>query len=340
VPVTKIHWRRAIHSIVAGDGLAHLHPRSKHGGMADIHGEHNGWFRHRNVVGVAAGPKFKEGKYVGPALQVFVRRKLRKRFIDKRHHIPEAIDGRPLGIRSKLKTDVVAVGKPRAQSLIVVDRPALPGYNIGDRSGASGTLGCLVRDRQSDELLGLSCAHVLAPGGASPGASIYVPSFFEAEQSQVLGQAKIGKLASVASIGFDPADGATNVDAATFAPGDEDDVSAVIATLGHEPQGVRSSVNAGLAVRKVGAMSGETHGVVQSTSATVKMRLADSNGTVSEAIFIDQISVTSFTDDGDSGALVLDDACMAVGLHFWAAQGLSVCQPIQRVLDALDCDLA
>jgi hypothetical protein len=308
--------------------------------MADIHGAHGGWFRQVNVVGIAAGYKVRRGKRAGDALQVFVRRKLPLESLAEELHIPKTVDGRPLGIRGKLTTDVVAVGNPRRQSLIVVDRPARPGYNVGDESGASGTIGCMVRDQQTNQLLGLSCAHVLAPGSAAAGALIYVPSYYEAEQSQVLGQAEIGTLGTVAQIGFTPADGATNVDAATFVPNDPATVSTVIATLDHKPQGIRSSVPVGLAVRKVGAISGETHGVVQTTTATVKMDIADAAGTVSEALFVDQIGVTSFTSDGDSGALVIDDSCKAVGLHFWAANGLSVCQPIQRVLDSLDCRLA
>jgi hypothetical protein len=308
--------------------------------MADLHATHRGWFAQENVVGIAAGLKIRKGSRAGPALQVFVRRKRPLSSLDEEAHIPKTVDGRPLGIRGKLATDVVAVGNPRRQSLIVVDRPARPGYNIGDESGASGTIGCMVRDRQTKQLLGLSCAHVLAPGAATPGASIYVPSYVEAEQSQVLGQAEIGTLGAVAPIGFAPADGATNVDAATFVPNDPSTVSSIIATLDHKPQGVRPSVPVGLSVRKVGAFSGETHGVVQTTTATVKMDIADATGTVSEALFIDQIGITSFTQDGDSGSLVLDGSCMAVGLHFWAANGLSVCQPIQRVLDSLNCRLA
>jgi hypothetical protein len=308
--------------------------------MADIHGTNGAWFRQENVVGIAAGHKIRRGKRAGQAIQVFVRRKLPLDFLADDRHIPKAVDGRPLGIRGKLATDVVAVGTPRKQSLIVVDRPARPGYNVGDESGASGTIGCMVRDLQTNQLLGLSCAHVLAPGAATPGALIYVPSYFEAEQSQVLGLAEIGTLGSVAPIGFTPADGATNVDAATFVPNDPGTVSTVIATLDHKPQGIRSNVPVGLSVRKVGAISGETHGVVQTTIATVKMDIADAAGTVSEALFIDQIGVSNFTHDGDSGSLVLDDSCMAVGLHFWAANGLSVCQPIERVLDSLSCKLA
>jgi hypothetical protein len=339
-PVTKPQWRRAIHAIVAGADLAHLHPPSKAEGMAHVHELHGPWFRQANVVGLGAGRQLRRGKHAGPALRVFVRRKFPLDHLDPNELIPKVIDGRPLGVDGDLILDVQAVGSPRAQSLIVVNRPALPGYNVGDGSGASGTIGCVVKDRTSGALLGLSCAHVLAAAGPAAGAPIYVPSYGEAQQSGVLGQAQIGTLGSVARVGFAPADGSTNVDAATFLPADPTSLSALIATLGQRPKGLRTSVATGLSVRKVGAISGDTHGVVQTTTACVKMTLADATGVTNEAIFLDQIGVSSFTDDGDSGALVLDDSYFAVGLHFWAANGLSVCQPIQRVLDSLGCNLA
>jgi hypothetical protein len=55
--------------------------------------------------------------------------------------------------------------------------------------------------------------------------------------------------------------------------------------------------------------------------------------------FPDVIGVSRFTDAGDSGALVLDEEGAAVGQHFGSFDGMSVCMPIQRVLDAVGCEL-
>lgn len=339
-PVKKAEWRRAIHSIVGGSAFSQLHPRARHAGMAELHDEHGAWFRQSNVVGIGLGQKLRRGVFAGRALQVFVRRKRPLSTLEPSLQVPGEIDGRPLGIQAKLPVDVREVGEQRTESFMVVSRPALPGYNVGDESGASGTIGCVVRDRVSGALLGLSCAHVLAPDGAARGATIYVPSLSEAEDRGVLGEAEMGTLARVAPMGFTLADGATNVDAATFAPTRPDDLSARVATLGTKPAGVRRTVAEGVRVRKIGSISGETHGTVQTTVCTVKMPVSDASGMTREALFLDQIGVTRFTDAGDSGALVLDESNRAVGLHFFATDALSVCQPVQRVLDALECDLA
>jgi hypothetical protein len=338
--LTRAHWRRAVHSIVGGGALADLHPRSSHAGMAELYAQHGPWFRQPNVVGLGVGAKITKGARGERALQVFVRRKRLDSAVNTLVPIPDHVDGRPLGFKGSLPTDVCGVGDPRSQSLVVVARPALPGYDIGDQSGVSGTIGCAVRDRTTNAVLGLSCAHVLATGGPAPGGLIYVPSFDEAQDMGVVGEAEIGTVTAVANIGFATEDAARNVDAATFAPTEPNSFAASIATLGKKPSGVRTVVTLGLNVRKVGAASGDTHGVVQTIDASVKMMVPDATGSTNEALFIDQIGITSFTQDGDSGALVLDHLFRAVGLHFWAADGISVCQPIQRVLDALGCDLA
>jgi hypothetical protein len=56
--------------------------------------------------------------------------------------------------------------------------------------------------------------------------------------------------------------------------------------------------------------------------------------------FADQIGITRFTAPGDSGSLVLEDGTdLAIGLHIGSTDTLSVCTPIDKVLDAVDCDL-
>lgn len=337
--LTRAHWRRAIHAIVAGTELAHLHPRANHAGIAELFAQHQAWFSDANVVGIGVGRKVKAGQPGGQALQVFVRKKLARDALADGILIPPELDGRAVGYAGMLATDVCGVGQPRRQSFIVFARPALPGYNVGDAAGASGTIGCVVRDRATGERLGLSCAHVLASVDRTPGASIFAPCLAEAQAAGVLGQAQIGTLSRVAPIGFSAADCATNVDAATFAPDNAANLSPAIALLG-QPVGVRPSVSEGLNVRKVGAISGDTRGIVKCVLTTVKMDVLDAQGTWRQALFSDQIGISRFTDDGDSGALVLDEWNQAVGLHFWVADSLSVCQPIQRVLDALGCDLA
>lgn len=50
------------------------------------------------------------------------------------------------------------------------------GISIGHGCGTAGTLGGFVWDAETDEVLGLTCAHIAAPPGAEVGDAIYQPS--------------------------------------------------------------------------------------------------------------------------------------------------------------------
>jgi hypothetical protein len=47
-------------------------------------------------------------------------------------------------------------------------------------------------------------------------------------------------------------------------------------------------------------------------------------------LFADQIGISTISDEGDSGALVLDEAAAAAGLHIGSYNGTSICTPIRR----------
>jgi hypothetical protein len=51
----------------------------------------------------------------------------------------------------------------------------ISGISIGHKNVTAGTLGAFVWDIQTDELLGLTCAHIAAPPGAVVGDPIYQP---------------------------------------------------------------------------------------------------------------------------------------------------------------------
>jgi hypothetical protein len=51
----------------------------------------------------------------------------------------------------------------------------ISGISIGHRSATAGTLGTFVWDKETGEILCLTCAHIAAPPGAMPGDPIFQP---------------------------------------------------------------------------------------------------------------------------------------------------------------------
>jgi len=146
----------------------------------------------------------------------------------------------------------------------------------------------------------------------------------------------IGQQISLNGIGEDAAN---NVDAATFVPDVASALSAVVALLGIRPKTIRDNVTLDLPVRKVGFKTGLTFGKVQALNLLASMPYPGEDGP-QDVWFADQIGISTFTDEGDSGALVLDEAGAAVGLHIGSFNGMSICTPIRRVLAAVGCKLA
>lgn len=90
-------------------------------------------------------------------------------------------------------------------------------------------------------------------------------------------------------------------------------------------------------VVKVGRTTNRTVGEVRDVHFRF---LLDYGDDVGEVGFTDQVLCTRYTQPGDSGSLVIDQASgKAVGLHFAGANGGSVFNPIADVLDALRISL-
>jgi hypothetical protein len=327
------HLKRAVQAI----GLVFPQEDRIHAAHLKRFGEaQQRWWRHDNVVGVCIARKRRNGRLEKTyCLQVLVRKKTRR--VADKYCVPEELTSRAFA--KPLKTDVRAVGDVRLESLVTEQRPAHPGFDVGNRLGGSGTLTCVVKNQQG-ERLGLSCAHVLAPDGPTsigngPAGTVLCPSLDSAKALGVLAAARLGLLTQVRMPSFDPAAAATNLDAALFAPNDPTALDRVVADINVAPTGINDNVTHGLKVHKVGAVSGETQGSVQATGLLIKIPYGND-----EATFANHIAISSFTQPGDSGALVLDEQNQAVGLHLGSANGLSICTPIRRVLDAFGCQFA
>ena len=116
----------------------------------------NRLFPLRNVVGVGLGYKETGRENTGElSVVVLVSRKEHHRDLGPDDTIPRTIDAVP--------TDVVEIGEVK----FLVERtgklrPAKPGISIGHQQITAGTLGALVRDNDTGEVLILSNNHVLA----------------------------------------------------------------------------------------------------------------------------------------------------------------------------------
>jgi hypothetical protein len=90
--------------------------------------------------------------------------------------------------------------------------------------------------------------------------------------------------------------------------------------------------NVGDTVRKSGATSGLTTGVIVSTYATIRVK--EDGGT---AIFVGQLQLSPMIDFGDSGSLIwLQNSLTVIGLAFSRDDTYSYANHISRVLDFLN----
>jgi hypothetical protein len=308
--------------------------------VKDVHQEHARWWKQRNVVGLGIGHKLKAGRRRGLALVVFVRRKLDRERVSRDRMVPSELGGSPLGIRGSIPVDVRKAGPARVEALIDVNRPARPGYSVGNRVGGSGTIGCVVRDRATSARVGLTCAHVLAPLPTSqPGDHVLVPSLADAQANQVLSRARIGVVDRILAPGFDDSDIPTNLDLATFRPFSASALNPAIAILAKRPAGIAAGTPVGLAVQKVGASSEVTTGQVRFVHVVFWIGYPTPAGGEVQAGFQNVIGISHFSDPGDSGSLVLTEDRKAVGIVLGSTPEFTICLPIQRALDALGCDL-
>jgi hypothetical protein len=243
-------------------------------------------------------------------------------------------------------TDVVAA---RFNSLEFTSRmrPAKSGISIGHRDITAGTLGGLVRDRESGDTVILSNNHVL--GNSNDGAegdAILQPGpadggTFPADH--------IARLTRFVEIDFIP--GSENlVDAAIATQLRAGDVLWNTVEVGPgTPAATRdlSESDLGLPVHKSGRTTEHTQGFVQALFGTIQVKY----DMFKKATFVDQIIVSQpagapdFSNGGDSGSLVYDLENACVGLLFAGSAGTedqpgtTILNPIHHVLRLLEVDL-
>ncbi|MCY1322238.1 hypothetical protein D9M68_472490 [compost metagenome] len=216
-------------------------------------------------------------------------------------------------------------------------RPAQPGCSTGfadadPLNSLAGTFGGLVADSLGRYIL--SNNHVLADQNRQPfGTAVFEPSPFDA------GNPTKDKIAELE--GFVPLD--------TLQPNYVDGAIARllkrqlaipdILAIG-PPVGAKSAA-LNTIVEKFGRTTGYTTGYVDSASTDLKVPY--DIGTI---LFHDQIAIKSidalpFSEEGDSGALILEQTTgMAIGLLFAGTSTISFANHIADVLDSFGVELA
>jgi S1-C subfamily serine protease len=274
-------------------------------------------FAKANVLGVGIGEKVTAGRPTGKVcLKVYVEKKLPASKLSSKNLVPPKI-GRVL-------TDVEEVGKIRAFSNTLRERPAKGGSSIGHFKITAGTLGCLVTDKKTKKKLILSNNHVLADSNrAKIGDPILQPGKYDGGK---LGPDTFAKLLRFEKIQFR---GKPNhVDCALAEPLKAGSVSSEIIEIG-TPKGTVVAKR-GMSLQKSGRTTGYTLGKVKDTDASIKV---DYDGQT--ALFVKQILTTAMSQGGDSGSLVLNEKKQATGLLFAGSEAVTICNPIGKVLETL-----
>lgn len=292
-----------------------------------------------NLIGMGIGVKNEVGNPDDETcIKFYVREKRPVTEIDSA--VPEHLELPGLGV---FLTDVEEIGKLVLDTLNGRVRPALGGYSIGHSAVKGGSVGCLVSDRnEPDQVFVLSNSHVLAKSGtAKLGDSVLQPS------SRDGGTAKdmIANLAKWVPFDFS-AMFVNKVDAAIAGPVTNAEFLSEIALLNLRPAGLRSSVQIGTRIQKVGRTTRHTFGTVKDIDFRTEIAYPKPGGGIGRARFTDQVLCTRYSASGDSGALVLDEEGLAVGLHVGGTRrrlmpwrSTSFFSPISFVLDELDVDL-
>jgi hypothetical protein len=308
-----------------------------------------------NVVGVASGVKWSDGKPTGkPAVIVLVSQKLEESQIDSAEMVPKEIDG--------VQTDVLSIGFPYAGECVSVDagiqtlakkaRPAKGGYSVGHYKITAGTISTGVYDilpggTASPPAHGLgippksyilSNNHVLANcNDASIGDPILQPGPYDGGTNPA---DLIGNLSRFIPLTFEPptprAQHNNLIDAA-LAEVQFHDIDREIYWSG-EVRGWRkkSMVPVGTLVKKTGRTTNLTTGRIVAINATVDVGY----GGGKTARFKDQFIATGMSAGGDSGSLVTTLDNIAVGLLFAGSTTSTIMNPIENVRSLLKVEVA
>jgi hypothetical protein len=287
-----------------------------------------------NVVGVGIGERMQAGRHTGVvALKFLVRVKYGDDHLTSSDRLPESVNGLP--------TDVEEVGTFRPfqiQDPRTMIRPCSPGCSVGfqDPTGQflnAGTFGALVK--RGARRFVLSNNHVLADENQLPvGAPTFQPGFLDAGSPPTTGP--IATLSAFRTL--EPAQ-PNAVDCAISEISDPSLVTNSIIKIG-VPNGIAPALSS-MIVHKFGRTTGYRVGFVDATMMDVSVDYNIGTLKFDDQIIIKGLNGEPFSDEGDSGALVVErTTSRAVGLLFAGSASHTIANHIDDVLQALNVTLA
>lgn len=237
-------------------------------------------------------------------------------------------------------------GRPWQQGPV---RPLKAGASIGHNRITAGTLGCFVRMRRDNAICALSNNHVLAwTNRAAPGDAILQPGKGDGGHRP---NDQIGTLHHYVPLELGGARiNLVDCAVATVFPSVARDYASLegIGKLAGRSNG---PLRIGTEVAKLGRTTDITTGRIAAIEVDQVIVAMESQGLAQIARFDGQIVVegtgdAAFSKGGDSGSIVVDGSCQAVGLLFAGTseggvnnRGVTFVNPIGDVESALDADI-
>lgn len=310
-------------------------PKSILSASRELHSTTQTWLSQRGVQGIGIGRRQSGGQERGElTLKVYVEKKLPAK--EAEVPIPRAI--RLPGSSVEVGIDIQEVGRIKLQNALRRRmRPALGGCSVSLENGIRGTFGCLVRRRNGplDRFYILSSSHVIGDYGlATPGAVVFQPGTSDRPPST---QTRLGRYTRSVTFRFTSV-GFPNLCDAAVARVPMPAVRPAIYSLA-VPTGVNYLLRRGMRVQLVGSTSERTRGRITDIDHDVAFDWKTPNGGIRRAGFGRQVACPAFTQDGDSGAVVLDTQGRVVGLHFAGSEGLSIFNRIGPIEDQLGVEV-
>jgi hypothetical protein len=283
-----------------------------------------------NVVGVGLGERIVGGKHTGTAaLKFFVRVKYPKDQLKASDKLPESVNGLP--------TDVEEVGTFRSfQDPRTMIRPSPPGCSVGFENAAgdlvAGTFGALVK-RGSRRFI-LSNNHVLADENQLQiGSPTFQPGLLDAGVPP--DTSAIGKLSAFVELRRQ----SNLVDCAISEVDNLSLVTNAIMRIG-VPRGT-TTARQNMVVHKFGRTTSLTVGLVDVAIMDVRVEYPRGVLSFENQMIVKGLSGQPFSDQGDSGALILErNTSRAIGLIIAGSPSHTIANHIGDVLQALNVSLA
>ena len=220
-------------------------------------------------------------------------------------------------------------------------RPIRPGCSIGHFKITAGTLGCFVQDKAGVPLV-LSNNHVLAnENRARRGDHILQPGAVDGGTNP---GDRVGTL--LRFVRLKPT-AANLVDCAVATVDEAIQHRSNIRGLGKVAGLFAGNLKTGLTVAKLGRTTGLTHGFVTAFELdNVVVSYDIGNLRFDDQVEIEGAGDAPFSDGGDSGSLIVNDACEGVALLFAGGdqggrngRGLTYANPLSTVLKQLKVSL-